>query len=184
MEALRLRARERIEQGCLPRVKAVRTWGGLGTGLRCDLCDAAISSSEPEFELQLDLASGGEPVRFHRLCHTIWSEVREESQPGTWRAVSRELPTSGAVVEARVSLGERRSIILSVVYLNVPPSPGEWLNATTGGPLPEGWHPIEWRPLAGASSGASSGAGMGGDQGKSGPGPDAIGSAPPFPRRA
>lgn|GEM_PF-454175 len=167
-DALRTRARERIEQGRLPRTKAVRTWGGLGTGQRCDLCDAAISGSEPEFELQLDLASASEPIRFHRLCHAIWNEVREECQPGGWRLATRELPPSGAAVEARVSLGEKRSIILNVIYLNEPPpSPGAWLNATTGGPLPEGWRPIEWRPLPGASAGsgadaaAAPGAGVG-----------------------
>jgi len=120
--------------------------------LRCDLCDSAITSDEPEFELQLDPTPGGEPVRFHRLCHGLWNEAREDCEPGGWRPVSRELPPPGAIVEARITLGARRSIILTVICLSdestVPPV---WLNATTRGPLPEGWLPIEWRPPPGAS---------------------------------
>jgi hypothetical protein len=151
--ALRARARERIEQGRLPRARAVRTWGGRGNGLRCDLYDTAITSDEPEFELQLEVIPTGEPVRFHRLCHALWNEAREDCEPGGWRPVSRELPPPGILVEARIIFGARRSIILNVICLSdestVPPA---WLNATTQGPLPEGWLPIEWRPTPGASS--------------------------------
>jgi len=154
--ALRARARERIEQGRLPRAKAFRTWGGRGSGLRCDLCEAAITTEEPEFELQLDLTPSGEPVRFHRLCHALWNEAREECDPGNWRPVSRELPPHGVVVEARVSLSTSRSIILNVICHAPDGDTGRaapaWLNGTTGGPLPDGWVPIEWRPVPGASS--------------------------------
>lgn len=160
--ALSTRARERIEQGRLPRARAFRTWGGRGSGLPCDLCDAAIASDEPEFELQLDRSPSAEPVRLHRLCHALWNEAREACEPGGWRAVSQALPPPGAVVEARVSLGERRSIILSLIYNDqagetstVAPT---WLNETTGGPLPDGWVPVEWRP-APTGSGTSSSAG-------------------------
>lgn len=170
-DALRIRARERIEQGRLPRAKAIRTWGGLGTGLRCDLCDAAILSSEPEFELQLDLTST-ESVRLHRQCHAIWNEVREEWQPGGWRSAAREPPPFGVVVEARVQLGEARSIILSVVWLSTDSAAGTWINATTGGPLPEGWRPVEWRPPTRTSAGSS---GVGGS---SAPGHAPSGGSP------
>lgn len=153
-EALRIRARERIEQGRLPCAKAVRTWGGLGTGMRCDLCDAPISSSEPEFELQLDLAEPAESVRFHRQCHAIWNDVREQWRPGGWRVIGREPPPAGATVEARVKLGETRTIILSVTCLKEKGSGDVWINATTGGPLPEGWRPTEWRPLQHPQTGA------------------------------
>ena len=163
--ALRARAREWIEQGRLPRAKALRTWGGLGSGLRCDLCDASIASDEPEFELQLDGAPAGSPIRFHRLCHAIWNEVREEYDPeGGWQPVSRATPPPGVPVEARVSLSGRRSIILTVICLSSARAseasgpedeggvaPAQWANATTRGPLPEGWTPIEWRPLRTAS---------------------------------
>lgn len=146
-EALRARARERMRQGRLPRTKAARTWGGLGSGLACDLCDAAILSSEPEFELQLDLSMPSESVRFHRQCHAIWSEALErDSLAYGWRPVDEELPPFGALVEARLRLGEARSLILNVRCLQEPPpAPPSWINATTGAPLPEGWRPLEWR---------------------------------------
>ena len=153
MELLRIRARERITQGRLPRTKAVRTWGGLGVGLPCNLCDAPILSSEPEFELQFDLSPSASPLRFHRQCHAVWNEVREEYRPPEWRLVSEELPPSGALVEARVSLGEARSIILSVICSSDPEKGAcLWVNATTGAPLPLGWQPIEWRHPSGRSA--------------------------------
>ncbi len=154
MEALRTRARERMRQGKLPHHKAARTWGGLGSGLPCALCDAAILSNEPEFELQLDLSDPSQSVRFHRLCHSIWNEVREEYSPAhDWRPVVEQLPPLGAHVEARVSLGGTRSVILNAVCLKEPSAPGcTWINITTGGPLPEGWRPIEWRYLAGVKA--------------------------------
>jgi hypothetical protein len=151
MELLRIRARERITQGRLPRTKAVRTWGGMGAGLPCSLCDAAILSSEPEFELQFDASTLSGPIRFHRQCHIVWSEVREEHRPSEWRLVSEELPAAGALVEARVSLGEGRSIILSVICSDDPEGARLWVNATTGGPLPAGWQPLEWRHPSGRS---------------------------------
>ncbi|MGB6451867.1 MAG: hypothetical protein WBE92_14045 [Steroidobacteraceae bacterium] len=156
-EALRARARERLRQGRLPRIKAARTWGGLGSGSPCDLCDAAILSSEPEFELQLDLSMPSESVRFHRQCHTIWSEALENYLPAhDWRPVAEELPPFGALVEARLSLGEARSLILNVRCLEAaPPAPASWINATTGTPLPEGWRPVEWRYPPGAEAEAT-----------------------------
>jgi len=157
--ALRVRARERIEQGRLPRARAFRTWGGRGTGARCDLCDAVIASDEPEFELQLDLSPSGEPVRLHRLCHALWNEVREACDPSGWCPVSHELPPPGVAVEARISLGASRSIILNVI-LDVPEGASDvepvWLNETTRGPLPDGWVPVEWRPASSASTASSS----------------------------
>jgi hypothetical protein len=149
IEVLRVRARERMTQGRLPRTKAIRTWGGLGAGLPCSLCDAAILSSEPEFELQFDLAPESIPLRFHRQCHSIWNEVREEYRPPEWYPVSEQLPPSGTLVEARVRLGATRSIILNLICSSSPAAGASvWVNGTTGDPLPEGWHPIEWRHSA------------------------------------
>jgi hypothetical protein len=152
MELLRIRARERITQGRLPRTKAVRTWGGLGVGLTCSLCDAAILSSEPEFEVQFDLSPQSVSLRFHRQCHSIWSDVREEYRPPEWYLVSEQLPPIGALVEARVRLGATRSIILNLICSSsaATAGAGAWVNGTTGDSLPEGWQPIEWRHAAGA----------------------------------
>jgi len=156
-EALRTRARERLRQGQLPHTKPARTWGGVGSGLPCDLCGAAILSSEPEFELQLDLRAPSESLRFHRQCHSIWSEVREEYSPANanaWCAVADRLPPFGVHVETRVALTGGRSVILTAVCSRAePPDPASWINVTTGGPLPEGWCPIEWRHPAPTKSG-------------------------------
>ncbi|MGH8149304.1 MAG: hypothetical protein ACRETB_04915 [Steroidobacteraceae bacterium] len=156
MEAMRARADERLRQGRLPRVKAVRTWGGLGTGLPCALCDAAILSSEPEFELEFGRAPSEPTVRLHRECHSVWNEAREAFEPAkAWHPAAEELPPRGALVEARVSLSGTRSIILSVICLKVPPVPPSsepghtWINATTQRALPDGWCAMEWRFLGG-----------------------------------
>ena len=147
LEQLRIRARDRMTQGRLPRTKAVQTWGGPGVGLTCSLCDAAILSSEPEFELQFDLSPSSASLRFHRQCHSIWIEVREEYRAPEWRLVSEQLPPYGTLVETRVRLAATRSIILNLICSSSAAAgePCIWVNGTTGDPLPEGWHPIEWR---------------------------------------
>jgi hypothetical protein len=146
-EALRARARERISQGKLPRAKAARTWGGLGSGLSCDLCGTAILATQHEFEVQTDLAASAEVVRFHRRCHTIWDLVREElvPEPAQWTPVAIQLPAPGDIVEARLSLGAGRAIVLDVIYLGDSGGAQSWLNATTRASLPVGWDPVEWR---------------------------------------
>ncbi|HTT01499.1 MAG TPA: hypothetical protein VMG11_05360 [Steroidobacteraceae bacterium] len=149
MGRLRTRARERIQEGKLPRTKPVRTWGGLGTGLPCDLCELPIQSNEPEFELQLDVSAPGDAVRFHRECHAIWESVRAESAPDAaeqWTSVSRALPALGELVEGRVSLSDSRSLVLTLKWMRDSETGALlWVNATTMAPLPEGWLPSAWR---------------------------------------
>jgi hypothetical protein len=146
-DALRIRARDRITQGKLPRAAAARIWGGPGAGAPCDLCDFPILSNEPEFELQMDSSNAATVVRLHRLCHAVWDTVRQEALPGPWIAVSDLLPPIDTVVESRVSLGETRSIVLNVVRVHASGAPG-WLNPLTREPLPAGWQPIAWRQPA------------------------------------
>jgi hypothetical protein len=146
LEALKLRVHELLRDGRLPRVKAVRTWGGSGSGLPCDLCGAAILSSEPEFEIQLDLAPTGRSLRFHRQCHALWEGARAEAGEGGWTRVSDRLPAAETIVEGRVSLPNGRTLILNLLYrVDSATSRAGWLNATTLAPLPEGWNPCEWR---------------------------------------
>jgi hypothetical protein len=174
MELLRIRARERITQGRLPRTKAARTWGGLGVGLPCNLCDAAILSSEPEFELQFELSPTSSPFRFHRQCHAIWNEVREEYRPPEWHLVSEQLPPFGVLVEARVSLGETRSIILGLICAtDADAGTCTWVNATTRAALPADWRPLEWRHPSGRTTESQRGAAAAVEP-----------RGPPLPRRA
>jgi hypothetical protein len=114
--------------------------------MSCDLCDNAILSSEPEFELQLEPHSAL-VVRFHRRCHSIWEAARHESMQ--WSAVAQVTPPTGTPVEARITMAEGRSVILDVICQpDAGAGPLVWLNATTRAPLPPGWEPIEWRRSA------------------------------------
>ena len=144
IEALRTRAREMLRAGGLPRTKAVRTWGGRGSGAPCELCGTAISSSEPEFEVQLEATPSAPSLRFHRTCHAVWETVRAEAEAG-WTQVSERLPPADTRVDARVMLSPGRAIILSLICHMDPQSGPTWINATTLAPLPEGWTPVEWR---------------------------------------
>lgn len=141
-ETLRARARERIEQGLLPHAKAARTWGGRGSGLACSLCDAPIADTEPEMELEFD---GSVMVRFHLQCQSIWDAERRAPPADAWTPIAQALPDFNETVEARLSLGGARSVILAVTRLQGGDGRDIWLNATTQTPLPEGWRPFEWR---------------------------------------
>jgi hypothetical protein len=147
IEALRGRAREMLRAGRLPHTKAVRTWGGRGSGAPCELCGMVISSSEPEFEVQLELTSSAPSLRFHRACHAVWETARAEAEVG-WTQVSERLPPVESRVEARIMLGAGRAIILNLICRMDPQSGPTWINATTLAPLPEGWMPLEWRARA------------------------------------
>jgi hypothetical protein len=145
---LRARARRRIGEGILPRAKAIRTWGGLGSGLACDLCGEPILPTEPEFELQFDMKPGP-GIRFHRQCHSIWESVRHEpaSAQEHWTAVALALPPTGVPVEVRWEMGDSRSIILGCTLArDASLDEWIWINLTTKAPLPPGWRAIEWRP--------------------------------------
>ncbi len=156
-EALRARARERIEQQLLPRTKPARTWGGRGTGLPCSLCDAPIRDSEPEMELEYDSASAISVVRFHLQCQAVWETERQAVTPSEWIPIERELPPLHTIVEVRLSLGESRVIILNVMRVcDGETGPVVWLNATTNSQLPENWRPIEWRAPPGHAAAPAS----------------------------
>jgi len=157
---LRARARQLIGAGSLPRAKAARTWGGLGSGLLCTLCNQPILKTEPEFELQFDTSSTTPAIRFHRECHSLWEAARHEPmmEHERWTPVSQLMPPNGAPVEVRWEMGDARVIILgSMIAHDVGTGELIWINLTTRAPLPHGWRPIEWRPSP--SSGVAQAAG-------------------------
>jgi hypothetical protein len=146
---LRAQARQLIGAGRLPRAKAARTWGGLGSGLLCTLCSEPILNTEPEFELQFDTSSSTPPIRFHRHCHSIWESARHEPMMAheRWTPVSYAMPPAGIPVEVRWEMGDARVIILgSMMARDAGTGEWQWINLTTKAPLPQGWRPIEWRP--------------------------------------
>ena len=138
-------ARERIEQGLLPRVKAARSWGGRGSGLPCSLCDSPILETEPEMELEFDGAASARALRFHLGCQSAWEVARRVRTEGDWTPVEEELPPYDTVVEARVIMGAARSVILGVTRVRCRAHDDSWLNVTTHAPLPDSWRPVEWR---------------------------------------
>ncbi len=147
-DALRIRARQRIEHELLPREKPIRMWGGRGTGLACGLCDAPILESEPEMELEYEPPARIPIVRFHLRCQSIWDSARQSLSASQWVSVENEMPPLHTVVEARLSLSATRSIILNVMRVcDGETGPVVWLNATTNGQLPETWWPVEWRDV-------------------------------------
>lgn len=150
-DSLRARACERLEKGLLPSTKAARTWGGRGSGLACSLCDRPILESDPEMELEFEGTATARALRFHLQCHSIWESERSAPTRVVWTAVEKALPPFGAVVEARLDIGAGRMVILSVLYLRAGGDEPCWVNATTDSPLPETWHPVEWRHVAESS---------------------------------
>jgi hypothetical protein len=70
---LRLRARELISHGRLPRHHPSRIWGGSGTGDQiCSLCSRPIARDEVEYELEYNAEAAVRMARFHFLCHAAW----------------------------------------------------------------------------------------------------------------
>jgi hypothetical protein len=148
-EALQKRARERIEQGLLPREKPTRLWGGHGSGASCSLCDLPIANSEPEMELEYEPPTRIPTVRFHLRCQSIWDGARQVPDASQWISVEQELPPLYTMVEARISLGGGpRSLILNVMRVcDGETGPVVWLNATTNSALPDSWQPVQWRTV-------------------------------------
>jgi hypothetical protein len=67
---LHRRVREGVKSGLLPKSLAAPVWGGRGMGLPCAVCGDCIRSDQVEYEI--DDPRGGDPVRFHPTCHTVW----------------------------------------------------------------------------------------------------------------
>jgi hypothetical protein len=147
-EALQKRARERIEQGLLPREKPTRLWGGHGSGAPCSLCDQPIAELEPEMELEYEAAAQIAPVRFHLRCQSLWDAARQVPTASQWISIEQDMPPLHTIVEARISLGGTRSLILNVMRVcDGETGPVVWLNATTNSGLPDSWRPVQWRHL-------------------------------------
>ena len=105
---LRTLARERVRDGTLPRSKALRTWGGFGTGAHCSLCKAPILEAEPEFELQFEQTAAPETlVRFHRVCHLAWEAACQELATQRWPDL-KSLPAAPVRVDPPLELSDTK----------------------------------------------------------------------------
>ena len=74
METPSERITHKLWQGNLPPDDPVKTWGGRGSGLKCDGCDMPILSSESELESDMP---DGRTLRFHVACDGLWRVLKE-----------------------------------------------------------------------------------------------------------
>lgn len=76
-DELREAARRAIESGAVPRHRAERTWGGLGTGASCAVCSAKIARHEVELEVEV-FVEGARPraLFMHQRCYSAWEAER------------------------------------------------------------------------------------------------------------
>ena len=62
----------KLAAGALPDVRVSRVWARSGTGNTCDCCDAVITASEVEHEIELaDVVV----LRLHPRCFWVWQDV-------------------------------------------------------------------------------------------------------------
>jgi hypothetical protein len=52
MDETSRRITDKLWRRVLPSEEAVKVWGGVGSGLKCDGCDGLILPSEPELEVE------------------------------------------------------------------------------------------------------------------------------------
>jgi hypothetical protein len=110
--------------------------------------EGVIGKADLEFELEFeDRGGAARVIHLHRGCQAIWDSERRPRRE-VWTPVQRAVPAIGATVEARLTLGLGRSIILSVMRAADDEGSIVWLNVTSGAPLPATWRPVEWRSRA------------------------------------
>jgi hypothetical protein len=73
---------EKLWQRTLPTDEPVKTRGDYGSGLPCDGCDVAITSTEPEHEVEM---ADARTLRFHVACDGLW-RVLKATRPGPGRS--------------------------------------------------------------------------------------------------
>lgn len=88
-EGLRVRIREAIEDGRLPRQRPAHTWGGHGSGAACAVCGEPIGPELFEFELAYARPGGGNgngrgngegSLHVHLSCCSTWESERRALQ--------------------------------------------------------------------------------------------------------
>jgi hypothetical protein len=90
---LREAARARIRSGRLPGRIPSSTWGGLGTGARCDVCERFVSHDHVEVHFHAPSEDGrqGAAYSMHVTCFTAWEA---ELLDGAGRVVCSERSSS------------------------------------------------------------------------------------------
>ena len=77
---LREKAREVIQAGKLPDRRPDRTWGRLGAGADCIICNATLKPDEIEFEIEFvgnGNKAGLDKYHVHLRCFAAWELERD-----------------------------------------------------------------------------------------------------------
>ena len=74
MDAASERITDKLWRGILPADEPVKTFGGSGSGLKCDGWDEPILQSEPELEVDMP---DGRTLRFHVACAGLWRVLKQ-----------------------------------------------------------------------------------------------------------
>ena len=67
------RIQTKVHFGLLPFADPVKMWLGQGGGSSCDGCDAALTPTEGQVELQF---ADEEVIRMHQMCAEIWLALK------------------------------------------------------------------------------------------------------------
>ena len=78
MDGASRRLTDKLWRRVLPREEAVKVWGGVGSGLKCDGCDVPILPSESELESDMP---DGRTLRFHVACDGLWRVLKGTLPP-------------------------------------------------------------------------------------------------------
>jgi hypothetical protein len=78
---LREKARSAVEKGNLPGRPPDRTWGGLGVGATCAVCELLVTKDQMEIEVEVEFPHDGSAPRLdkyhlHVLCFAAWEFER------------------------------------------------------------------------------------------------------------
>ncbi|HTV78042.1 MAG TPA: hypothetical protein VMF03_07280 [Steroidobacteraceae bacterium] len=67
-------ARRRVRSQQLPDHEPEQSWGGLGNGQPCALCNRPITGSQIEYEIETATGAIGF-FRFHAACSLAWRQA-------------------------------------------------------------------------------------------------------------
>lgn len=78
LDQIRVKVRDKLERGALPREKCLVTWFGRGAGLPCEACDEPVTSRQIECECE---HPRGHTIRMHQGCFSVWEAERQQGAP-------------------------------------------------------------------------------------------------------
>lgn len=76
LDQIRVKVRDKLERGVLPREKCLVTWFGRGGGDPCEACGEPVTPEQIECECE---HPRGHTIRLHQGCFVIWESERQEA---------------------------------------------------------------------------------------------------------